>query len=525
MAFLLNVKDIDSFLAKHNLETISGFKKRFNIGDMQDAVVQAYSGLWGRVKDGQYAEQDMRVFEKAREMMPEMTTVVPEAIGNELFEHILSKKKTYDTTPYYSSGGDGIGCERVLYQQADNQIKDVYLIYEDSLCYPDNRHRNTLRVMVLYVEYKNINFNFIYYTTVFTLGRAVGDTEATNPYDDIQAVIERKLGPLFIAGADSGETAVRDSIGDVFPNTAIGGGDDSVKSRCFIVNDMSVPAYISFNANYKHWSNATSKSILERYGSLKARTGHTMLGFAGICPTTFFSPDGFVLEGNGDELWTQATFVNDNRCAITRVLGMNDKSVKASTTEVLSVVGTATDIFFGDSDGLDDWAYARKQRARFGSGNQHKPHTIEKWEPHNNTAVKLSELPDVRVTRIIAEDTNDDSVPQIYFVQTETKRWYEYNYYMTPEPLKKAKDLKEFEICGATDNSFLERPHKEYIFGILRESDHWFEEYGEVGRMKALAESLGEKIKSLHGTSYLSMQNDMRAIWALCRALEVNGTI
>jgi hypothetical protein len=43
--------------------------------------------------------------------------------------------------------------------------------------------------------------------------------------------------------------------------------------------------------------------------------------------------------------------------------------------------------------------------------------------------------------------------------------------------------------------------------------DGYFHEQGGAMFLKSKAEELGRKIKTPHGGSYLSMQNDMRLVW------------
>lgn len=543
MSYIITAKELNSFLKKHKLDTLTDFKRSYNIGEMQDAVEKVASG---RTRD--IGTENWDLFSKAQTFNSEETVIVSEPFGAELFEMILgSDYEEIEREALVKAGNDSnalakaekenkkhrFTCERLITMDENKQVKDIYLMYEGDTAEYDVRNEPRMGVAVLYVEMKTIGFNFICYKPIFSMPNTPSANECTTYlYQRVQEFVHDKAGIDF-AYPDRAKEPNQE--GALFPYTiSTNDTNESILSRCKILNDVDVPAYISYNENDYWRANCSKDEYLARYGSLATSFSHSILGFSGYGPHTFYTP----LAGDTDDAYeaitTHATYFNDPRCKVEMVHRSEDRSEKSSTSEVFKEVGVITNIYVGNSRGINDYShesaqhsighYSRRQ-------NGHAPHSVLKWEPEDTTPFHLADVPEVRVARLvgITEGLSQGETPSLFYVQSESRKWYEYNYLGTDGRLTKGQDILDFEVHGASDDSFFDLPHKEYVFGYLEEGGYskngWWFECDEVARLKDAADASKMKIKATHNKAYLVMPNDMRTVWDLCEKIQSNGLV
>lgn len=535
MAFYILMDELNSFLKKKGLDTIREFKKQYNIGEMQDAVRKVAQG---RIRSMDV--EDREAFERAKDGGCEETVIVSEPFGAELFEAILGSECATRKmeSPTFT-------CERLVTMDENKQVKDIYLLYEG-----DTRYRNpddymcevtdklNLGVALLYVEMRNLNFNFICYKPILAQPDTPNARDCTTYlFQELQHFIYEKIGLEFDIPENAKKVNDTKCILPITQKTdgdRVEGYDDSVRSACYVCNDVNVPAYISYNRN-KDWEQYRSEhdgeKRLKRFGALRTPYGHSVIGFCGYGPHTFYTQALSDVDEAYATITTYATHFNDPRCKIEMVERCEEKSDKSSNTAVFKEVGVVTDIYDGASRGMSEAAYRNAQRnaghySRKTTGC-HAAHSVMKWEPKDTTPFRLDEVPEVRVSRLvgITEGVPNGETPMIFYVQSESGKWYEYNYFGIEERLKPGKkELLDFEVHGATDDSFFDMEHTEYMFGYLDYDGRWFE-HDEANRLKAAGDASKMKIKVTHDKSYLVMQNDMRTVWDLCEQIQNNGII
>lgn len=419
--------------------------------------------------------------------MPEVTQILTKSVGSAIWDFFRKNSG-------YSGTVGNVLLERLLVQTESGDVMDIYLMREVGKS--RYRHDGGVVPVLLYVEHKKLHFNYAYYT-------AVCYSEDLNDYLKVKLrnIVSKKTGLVF----DSEEDWVS---GEVLPHldvkrtaddeTNVGG---SAHSLVRIRGDVNAPAYIAFTES-ENVTRLANTAEFKRLGMITSALDHASLGFYGCVPKKFYVAKGSVYTESDIDIRLYA----DNLEGVTMLMHEEDASTKVATTDMMNSLGVAVAIVEGS------FVNPAIAKVHLGGGHRkrHNPHTVTTWEPNDNTPFALSEVPDIRVLELFVPEGSGDK-PVVFYVQSESGKWYEYNYSSAPDTLT-PKQVRAFEVCGAVDSAPLQGAGESYRFGTMMR-DGYFHEQGGAMFLKSKAEELGRKIKTPHGGSYLSMQNDMRLVW------------
>jgi hypothetical protein len=419
--------------------------------------------------------------------MPEVTQILSKSVGSAIWDFFRKDSA-------YSGMAGNVLLERLLVQTESNDVLDIYLMREVGKS--RYRHDGGVIPTLLYVEHKKLHFNYAYYT-------AVSFSTDLNDFleDKLRNIISKKTGLVFENEEDGlkGEVLPHLDVKRTAEDEANVGG--SAHSLVRIRGDVNAPAYIAFTKS-ENVSRLANTAEFKRLGMITSTLDHASLGFYGCVPKKFYVAKGSVYTESDIDIRMYA----DDLEGVTMLTHEEDASTKVATTDMMNSMGVAVAIIEGS------FVNPAIAKVHLGGGHRkrHNPHTVTTWEPNDNTPFALSEVPDIRVLELFVPEGSGDK-PVVFYVQSESEKWYEYNYSSAPDTLT-PKQIRAFEVCGAVDSAPLQGLGESYRFGTMMR-DGYFHEQGGAMFLKNKAEELGRKIKTPHGGSYLSMQNDMRLVW------------